>query len=67
MIITSKPYINESEQGAKLLKQWLIDTLSIKKKALAGEPKPQERSKKVLIVEKPTIIETVVDLTIAIE
>ena len=61
MIIASKPYINESEQGAKLLKQWPIDTLSINKKASVAEPKPQKRPRIVVIVEEPIIVETVVD------
>ena len=67
MIIASKSYINESEQGAKLLRQWPIDTLSINKKVSVAELKLQKRLRKVVIVEEPTIVEIVVDWTIAIE
>lgn len=40
VIIASEPYINESEKGAKLLKKWPVET-SLKRKALAEEPRPR--------------------------
>lgn len=45
VIIASEPYIDESEQGAKLLEKWPVET-SLKRKAPAGEPRPRGRPRK---------------------
>lgn len=49
VIIASEPYIDGSEQGAKLLDKWPLDTPSSKKKAPAGEPRPRGRPRKQAI------------------
>lgn len=41
VVIASKPYIDESKKGAKLLVKWSLDITQTKKKALAEEPKPR--------------------------
>lgn len=51
VIIVSESFINESEQGAKLLIQWPLEPSSTKRKALPGEPKPRGRSRKIRAVE----------------
>lgn len=51
VIMASEPYIDESEQGAKLLLKWPIETSTTsrtKRKALAGEPRPCGRPRKVV-------------------
>lgn len=47
VIIASEPYIDELEQGAKLLDKRPLNTPSAKKKAPAGEPKPRGRPRKL--------------------
>ena len=52
VVIASEPYIDESEQGAKLLTKWPLDeTPSLKKKAPAGEPRPRKRPRKIILTE----------------
>lgn len=50
VFIVDNPTIDESEQGAKLLQDWLVTTiptsLPAKRKANAGEPKPRGRPRK---------------------
>lgn len=52
VIIASEPHIDETEQGAKLLIQWPVETVANantkKRKAPAGEPKPRGRPRKVI-------------------
>lgn len=45
VIIASEPYIDELEQGAKLLEKWPVET-SLKRKAPAGEPRPRGHPRK---------------------
>lgn len=57
VIIASKPYIDESEQGAKLLSKWPLDeTLLLKKKAPAGEPRPRGRPQKITATEATILL-----------
>lgn len=46
VIIASEPYIDESEQGAKLLTKWPLDTAPPKQKAPDREPGPRGRPRK---------------------
>lgn len=55
VIIASEPFIDEFEQGAKLLDRWPIKTLSTKRKAPAGEPKPRGRPRKY--PAEPTVVD----------
>lgn len=52
VIIASEPHIDETEQGAKLLVKWPVETAANantkKRKAPAGEPKPRGRPRKVV-------------------
>lgn len=53
VVIASKPYIDELEQGAKLLSKWLLETtVSSKKKAPEGEPRPRGRPRKQIAIEE---------------
>ncbi len=57
IVISSEPYIDESEKGAKLLAKWPLDVTQAKRKAPAGEPKPRGRPRKNPIetpIEAPT-------------
>lgn len=54
VFVADNPTIDESEQGAKMLKNWPIVTLPnsipAKRKATAGEPRPRGRPRKNLVV-----------------
>ncbi len=53
VVITSKSYVDESEQGAKLLSKWPLDTaVSSKRKAPAREPRPRGRPRKQIAIEE---------------
>lgn len=53
VVIANKPYIDKSEQKAKLLSKWPLKTvISLKTKAFTGEPRCKSRSKKQIIIEK---------------
>lgn len=59
MVITSKPYVDKLEWGAKLLDKWFLEIVLLsKKKVSIGEPKPRERPKKQIVVEKTAILES---------
>ena len=51
VIIVSEPYIDKSEQGAKLLEKWPIEASS-KQKAPTGEQRPRGRPRKYLTLEQ---------------
>ncbi len=51
VVIASEPYIDESEQGAKLLAKWPLDATALKRKAPVGEPRPRSRPRKNPIIE----------------
>lgn len=58
VIIASEPYIDESEQGAKLLSEWPLEASTpSKRKAPAGEPRPRGRPRKVAAAETSTLAE----------
>lgn len=58
VIIASEPYIDESEQGAKLLSEWPLEASTpSKRKAPAGEPRPRGRPRKVAVAETSTLAE----------
>ena len=46
IVIASKPYINKSEKGAKLLAKWPLDITQTKKKVPVEESKPRDRPQK---------------------
>lgn len=58
ILLVSEPYIDESEQGVKLLVEhpldlsWLPAT-GLKRKAPTGEPKPRDRPRKVVAPSAP--------------
>lgn len=60
VIIASDPYIDESEQGARLLAKWPLETSpTLKRKAPTGEPRPRGRPrKKQALIGPPTEITT---------
>lgn len=57
VIIASEPYIDESEQGAKLLVKWPLSTTTTaaKRKAPAGEPRSRGRPQKIVVTETTSI------------
>ena len=55
VIIVSEPFIDESDQRAKLLSQWPMDSPLMKRKAPAREPRPRGRPRKNL-AEQPAQI-----------
>lgn len=57
VIIASEPYIDKSEQGAKLLVKWPLSTTTTaaKRKAPAGEPRPRGRPRKIVVTETMSI------------
>ena len=58
VVIASEPYIDEPEQGAKLLSKWPLETATrSKKKAPAGEPRPKNRPQKQMAIEITTPVE----------
>lgn len=58
VVIASEPYIDEPEQGAKLLSKWPLETATrSKKKAPAGEPRPKGRPQKQIATEITTPVE----------
>ena len=60
VIIASDPYIDESEQGAKLLNDWPLEPPApSKRKAPAGEPRPRGRPRKIINAEASTVLETI--------
>ncbi len=63
VIIASEPYIDESKQGAKLLSKWPLEvSTALKRKALAGEPRPRERPRKIA-TEASTALAKATNLT----
>ena len=57
VVNASKPYIDKSEQGAKLLTKWPLDeTSSLKRKAPAGEPRPRGRPRKIISTEATILL-----------
>ncbi len=62
-IIASEPYIDKSEQGAKLLSEWPLEaSTALKKKAPAGEPRPRGRPRKIA-AKASTALAKATDLT----
>ena len=59
VIIASELYINESEKRAKLPAKWPLEIVSLKRKAPAGEPRPESRPQKNLISIQPALLEPV--------
>ncbi len=63
MIIASEPYIDKSEQGAKLLSEWPLETsTALKRKVPAGEPRPRGKPRKIA-AEALTALAKATDLT----
>lgn len=59
MIIVSKPYVNKSERGVKLLEKWLLEVVPLsKRKTLAREPKPRGKPKKQVVVKGTAVPES---------
>ena len=57
MVIAKKPYINKLEQKVKLFSKWPLNIeLLLKKNTLTGKPRPRERLKKQIVIEKISII-----------
>lgn len=58
ILLVSSPYVDESEQGAKLLLEHPLErtrqVAASKKKAPTGEPRPRGRPKKIQVTENST-------------
>lgn len=58
IFLVSSPYVDESEQGAKLLLEYPLDptrqTEASKRKAPTGEPRSRGRPRKIQVTENPT-------------
>lgn len=58
ILLVSSPYVDESEQGTKLLLEHPLDRTrqiaAYKKKAPTGEPRPRRRPRKIQVTENST-------------